>query len=69
MIKQNKFKRFSHMPIKLLLQSRIFLNLQPRQCVICRCNVTFNFHSSEVGVSQKNVFVHQFKSPTRTPNA
>ncbi|KAH3736956.1 hypothetical protein DPMN_043532 [Dreissena polymorpha] len=30
-------------------------------------NVTFNFHSSEMGLSQKNVFNQQVKSPTPTP--
>ena len=31
-------------------------------------NVTFNFNSSEMGLSQKNVFNQQVKSPTKTPD-
>ncbi|KAH3777300.1 hypothetical protein DPMN_178740 [Dreissena polymorpha] len=31
-------------------------------------NVTFNFHSSEMGLSQKNVFNQQVTSPTPTPD-
>ena len=31
-------------------------------------NVTFNFHSSEMGLSQNNVFNQQVKSPTPTPD-
>ncbi|KAH3713291.1 hypothetical protein DPMN_073079 [Dreissena polymorpha] len=34
----------------------------------CHDNVTFNFHSSEMGLSHKNVFNRQVKSPTPTPD-